>query len=178
MKRPEGTGTARNDESPPCRNRYVGDCACEHLIWDHGKRLSWCLAGGPSAEAWSVSRRQDCRRAAGPRGLPCHFLGISWYPRERRGANDGKIGPFGQTRAHSVSNGDEDGEREYWDGTGNRLAAIRSLTKSQLASLCFLFSDHQGDRGAGQSCELLDCTAGAGIDQSQQPDLNREVLAL
>ena len=55
---------------------------------------------------------------------------------------------------------------------------LRGLTKSQLTSLCFLFSDHQRDRGAGQFCELLDCTADAGVDQLQQPDLNRKVLAL
>ena len=50
--------------------------------------------------------------------------------------------PRGQSRAYSVSKGDEEGEREYFGGTGTRLAPIRGLTKSQLTSLCFLFSDH------------------------------------
>ena len=40
-------------------------------------------------------------------------------------------------------------------GDGRQPASIPR--QSQLASLRFLFSDHQRDRGAGQFCELLDC---------------------
>jgi len=67
---------------------------------------------------------------------------------------------------------------EDYSAEGHRFGPLGGLTKSQLASLCFLLTDDHGDRGTGQFCELLDCTAGTGVDQLQQPDLNGQVLAL
>jgi len=67
---------------------------------------------------------------------------------------------------------------EDYSANGHLFGPMHGLTKSHLASLCFLLTDDHGDRGTGQFCELLDCTAGAGVDQLQQPDLNGQVLAL
>ena len=94
MKRPEGTGTARNDESPPCRNRYVGDCACEHLIWDHGKRLSWCLAGGPQRKRglFHAVRIADARQGlAASLVIFWAFLGIR---ASAAGRTTGRLAPL------------------------------------------------------------------------------------
>ncbi len=178
VKPPDAAGTDRNSESPPCRSKRAPMIA-EHLIWDDKKRFSRCLAGGPSAEAWSVSRLQisDARQSlAASLVIFWAFLGIRASAAHRA---TGRLA-HGQSHTHPCfPPAGGRGRRARMSGRdGDRLAAIRSLTKSQLASLCFLFSNHQGDRGAGQFCELLDGTAGAGVDQSQQPDLNREVLAL
>jgi len=148
VKRPDATGTDRNSDSLPCRSRYFDDRAREYLIWNQRKRLSRCLASGPSAEAWSVSHCQisDARRSlAASLVIFWAFLGIR---ASAAGARDGKIDPRGRSRAGPARNlpGEEDGEREMSRRDGDRLVGIRSLTKSQLASLCFLFTDHQGDR--------------------------------
>ena len=51
--------------------------------------------------------------------------------------------------AHILSPKETKTESANSETGDDRLAANRSLTKNRLASLCFLFSDHQGDRGAG-----------------------------
>ena len=116
MKLPDAAGTDRNSESPPGRNRCYHDRARGNLIWDHKKRLSRFLAGGLSAEAWSVSRRQisDARQS-----LAASFV-IIWALLGIRASAAGRatgrtIGSHGQiSRAHLLSQppGDEEEERE------------------------------------------------------------------
>ena len=79
MKLPDADGTERNRDSPPYRSRYFDDLASEYLIRDQRKRLSLCLAGGPSAEIWPVSHCQisDARRSlAASLVIFWAFLGI------------------------------------------------------------------------------------------------------
>ena len=79
MKGAGASGTDRNSGSPPYRSRYCDARARDCLIWDQRKRLSRCLAGGPSAEAWSVSHCQisDTRRSfAASLVIFWAFLGI------------------------------------------------------------------------------------------------------
>ena len=108
-------------------------------------------------------------------GIFCSFLAILASP----AAGQGKPGPSGQSRAVLFpAELKQGGQPRMTVGDGNRPPSIPRLTTSQLASLRFLLSDHQRNRGAGQFCELLDRAIRTGIDQAQESDLNREIFAL
>ena len=156
----------------------ASDRARGHLILGQEKPPGRRLEGGASAEACSVSHGQisDVRQTlAAFLGIFCSFLAIL----ASAAAGQGKPGPSGQSRA-VLFPGElkQGGQPRMAVGDGRRPASIPRLTTSQLASLRFLLSDHQRNRGAGQFCELLDCAIGPGIDQAQESDLNREIFAL
>ena len=145
VKRPEATGTARNDESPPCRSRYVDDRACEDLIWDHGKRLSRCLAGGPSAEAWSVSRRKigDARQGlAASLVIFWAFLGIL---ASAAGRATERLAPMVNLRARPIpQTGDEDGERECRAGRSSACGDSQPNKKPASLAVFSVFGSSRG----------------------------------
>jgi len=117
VKRPGAPGTDRNSESPRCRSRYFDDRAREYLIWDQRKRLWRCVAGGPSAEAWSVSRRQisDVRRSlAASLVIFWAFLGIRASTAGRATRILAPVVNLALACPHFLE--DEDGEREFREG--------------------------------------------------------------